>query len=293
MWSEKGWTLGKLHKSIRIFCAGFMAMLLLTGVIFPRIPVLAESSGEQKLTVSLFGAKEKVWESFRVDQGKSFSASVFVKENTGFCDAAITVSYDPNLLTYEKVYLSAELRRRVGPAIIQQNVDGSRASVTIQVSSGDLKATGADRFRGYDVTLSKGTKLLTVQFLGNQAVGNAARQDTSSEIQASVDSVSNESGTNMNWDTENDVQAVEKTSREVWIRGERSYGDISEDGRVNLVDAAYLLQYYNGVRELTNDQIRHGDVNGDGSVTLVDVLLIMRSYNNGQYTGWDPARIPR
>ena len=46
-----------------------------------------------------------------------------------------------------------------------------------------------------------------------------------------------------------------------------------------LVDALYVVQYYNKVRYFTYDQKTAADVNKNGTVDLVDALLIMQYYN--------------
>ena len=56
-------------------------------------------------------------------------------------------------------------------------------------------------------------------------------------------------------------------------------GDVNGDGNINLIDASYVLQSYNGVRDLTSDQIERADVNGSDTVTLVDAFRIMKYYN--------------
>ena len=51
------------------------------------------------------------------------------------------------------------------------------------------------------------------------------------------------------------------------------------DSKINLIDVTYALQYYNGVRRLTNEQIENADVNNDSKVNLVDVLMILKKVN--------------
>ena len=61
----------------------------------------------------------------------------------------------------------------------------------------------------------------------------------------------------------------------------KKLGDVNQDGSINLLDATYVLQAYNGVRKLTETQEKLADVNGDKKVNLVDVLKIMK-YCNGE-----------
>ena len=60
-----------------------------------------------------------------------------------------------------------------------------------------------------------------------------------------------------------------------------SKGDvcIDVDGVINLLDVTYALQYYNGVRRLTDEQFENADVNNDSKVNLVDVLMILKKVN--------------
>ena len=61
----------------------------------------------------------------------------------------------------------------------------------------------------------------------------------------------------------------------------KKLGDVNQDENINLLDATYVLQAYNGVRKLTETQEKLADVNGDKKVNLVDVLKIMK-YCNGE-----------
>lgn len=58
-----------------------------------------------------------------------------------------------------------------------------------------------------------------------------------------------------------------------------SKGDVCIDGVINLLDVTYALQYYNGVRRLTDEQFENADVNNDSKVNLVDVLMILKKVN--------------
>lgn len=59
------------------------------------------------------------------------------------------------------------------------------------------------------------------------------------------------------------------------------FGDVSGDGKVNLIDATMILRYYNQEKnsELTEDQLKRADVDQSGKVNLVDAVLIIRYYN--------------
>ncbi len=56
-------------------------------------------------------------------------------------------------------------------------------------------------------------------------------------------------------------------------------GDVNNDGNIDLIDALWILQYYNNVKELTDDEKTAADVDKNGTVDLVDALRIMKYYN--------------
>ncbi len=53
-------------------------------------------------------------------------------------------------------------------------------------------------------------------------------------------------------------------------------GDVTIDGKVDLVDAILLMQYLAGNKELTIRQLKAADVNKDGKINVGDVTIIMQ-----------------
>ena len=61
------------------------------------------------------------------------------------------------------------------------------------------------------------------------------------------------------------------------------YGDVNNDGGINIFDATLVIQATLGLTTLTSSQIQKGDVSGDGRVTAYDAALILQKiagYNN-------------
>ena len=56
-------------------------------------------------------------------------------------------------------------------------------------------------------------------------------------------------------------------------------GDINGNKKIDLVDALYIVQYYNKVRYFMEEQKTVADVNKNAMVDLVDALLIVQYYN--------------
>jgi len=57
---------------------------------------------------------------------------------------------------------------------------------------------------------------------------------------------------------------------------EVTYGDVNQDGSIDVRDVVLAMQYIIGLKDLTEDQFKAADVNKDGSVDVQDVTMIMR-----------------
>ena len=54
------------------------------------------------------------------------------------------------------------------------------------------------------------------------------------------------------------------------------YGDVTDDGIVDIGDAIKILRYDAGLDTLTEDQLIAGEVTGDGIVDIGDAIKILR-----------------
>ena len=57
------------------------------------------------------------------------------------------------------------------------------------------------------------------------------------------------------------------------------YGDVNNDGKVDIMDANLVCSHYNELITLTETQLLAADVNGDGIVNIMDANLICSYYN--------------
>lgn len=62
-------------------------------------------------------------------------------------------------------------------------------------------------------------------------------------------------------------------------------GDINADGKINAVDARWVLQSASGARTLDNVQIIAADVNGDDKVNAVDARWILQVASGARTLG--------
>lgn len=53
-------------------------------------------------------------------------------------------------------------------------------------------------------------------------------------------------------------------------------GDVNSDGKVNIIDARWLLQVSSGNRVLTDEQKAVADVNGDGKINIIDARWLLQ-----------------
>ena len=100
---------------------------------------------------------------------------------------------------------------------------------------------------------------------------------TTSSVTAEISQVGNKSETDMIGTGTACTVSITGTSG-----GEEqqpSLGDVNADKKIDLVDAVYILQHYNQVREFTETQKATADVTKDGTVNLVDALMIMKHFN--------------
>lgn len=229
--------------------------------------------GKRTTTLSMYGKDETADSALTVAAGGSVNVPIYVKENTGFNALKVTVEYNKDYFSYNKVTLSSELRAY---ADLSVDYDSSgKVTVSLITSSSDIRLKDLTKLFDFNFTAKVSTTVGTI-----------------AAMKVTVNQVNNVSDVTMDGES---YEADGLTpiaqyvySRNVEVTDSVELGDVNADGNVNLVDAAYLLQYYNGVRYLNSEQIKLGDVNGSGTITLVDVLMIMKKYN-GESITFTPA----
>ena len=175
---------------------------------------------------------------------------VKIEQNTGFSALGITVEYGSGLI-YKSVDLSSEMKAYVD---CKEYSNVSTGKLTIAIAAlKDIKLVGTD-----------------LLYLNFEATPDSL--DITADIKVTVTQVENQSLVSMNG-------ANKSKTCTVSFEEELKLGDVNGDGNINLIDASYVLQSYNGVRDLTSDQIERADVNGSDTVTLVDAFRIMKYYN--------------
>ena len=81
-------------------------------------------------------------------------------------------------------------------------------------------------------------------------------------------------------DQQGDIFSYNSATSSVTITDQQhTLGDVSGDGKVNLIDVLYVIQYYNNTKTFTSAEKTAADVNRDGKVDLTDALKILQYYN--------------
>lgn len=188
--------------------------------------------------------------------GRDVRVPVRITRNTGFNSASFTASYDTTHMKFQSLELSSAMKAYVECYATRE--DGDKITISMISASDDIYITG-DIF------------YLNFKVYDNAVVGYKAN------LAVKINEVHNISQVSMDPMEEMDS----KTSATITYKNRFPMGDVNMNYQIDLVDATMLLQYYNGMIELDEDeeQLNLGDVDGSGSINLTDVLLIMRYYN--------------
>ena len=178
---------------------------------------------------------------------------VTIEKNTGFNAIAVTFTYESQKLNY----VGYKLSPRALTYLNYKTEDNSTAGLVsiCFVGNDDTKFTG---------------DFLTLEFQPRTT------SDGTAQITPAIKELRDVSGVA---DLKSSLTTKNKISVQ-FVEGKK-LGDVNQDGSINLLDATYVLQAYNGVRKLTETQEKLADVNSDKKVNLVDVLKIMK-YCNGE-----------
>lgn len=192
-------------------------------------------------------------ENVSVPVGRSVKVPISAVKNTGFSSLGLKVTYtSPKRIKCTNVEMSSKLKAY---AECWAHYDDVAGEVTIGVvnSEKDITVTG---------------DLFELEFTAD----DTALEGESIVVRVEVTDVDNVSETDMAGTGSDTVGTISITKAV-------EKGDVNMDGSITLVDATYLLQYYNGIRTFNVIQEEVGDVDGSGKITLTDVLKILKYYN--------------
>lgn len=212
---------------------------------------------------------------------KEIKVPISIKSGSLYAGFRIAFTYNSGLLTYEGYELSQTAGAYV-QMITQSDPIPSSNLITRNialVSSRDINQPGEFIYLKFKtasgVASGVGGANLTITLY------EAVNQSRAPMTYTLTSGTNSQSGTTTLAQTLNQNIPITFTTRQV-LRG-----DVNYDGKINLVDALMVMQYYNGIRELSQEEKQNevgseyerADVNQSGTVTLVDALLILKYYN--------------
>ena len=198
--------------------------------------------------------------------GNSFiSIPVKFTTNDGFLTLALSAGYDPTKLVFDSVRVADSIKSKV--TISSTTITQSGSVITANISATEeIKTTGVlfyVNFKALNQTTSGSSSGTT----GTSSSGTIG----TTEVALSIDSATNkDESAYVFTGTKSAVTITEK---------EHTLGDVNGNNKIDLVDALYIIRYYNKVQTLTSVQLTASDVNKNGTVDLVDAVLIMQYYN--------------
>ena len=202
--------------------------------------------GNRKLTLEMSDV--------HVHIGDVVKIPVRIKENTGFNAVGIRITYPDQIFENPSIELSDDMKAYVDCAT--KYSDGGAISLALVKAGNDFTKKDVDFFT------------INLDIKSDRSIGAG----TGFPITMTLRTVQNVSHVPISGgDTE--------YSSNVVVDGKYKLGDVNKDGERDLLDATFVLQYYNGIREFDASEKYIADVNSSNSITLADVLLIMRDYN--------------
>lgn len=170
----------------------------------------------------------------------------------GFSVLGLDVSYDPTVLEYQDTIIDDKYKSVLELKSVYNDVDNKTIKIAL-VGARDITDTGNFAkivFKVKESSDSQGVKTTNIGLKATQ--------------------ITNVSGVSV---------PVTTTGSIISIGVALNVGDVNGDNAINLLDALWILQYYNGVRTFDDSAFKRADVNNSNKVNLVDALMIMKYYN--------------
>lgn len=189
----------------------------------------------------------------------AISVPIAIKTNDGFAALGLTINYDATLFDYKALEVDSNLKDKI-------------ALKDIYPTDGQIKAAFV---AGQNITDAGAFLNLTLETKEGAPMGST------SDVTITVTQVADYDEESLNGTGAVYTVALTENTPDP---GQKS-GDVNNDGSVDLVDALCILQYYNSVKVLTDNEKTAADVDRNGTVDLVDALRIMKFYN-GEISGF-------
>ena len=177
---------------------------------------------------------------------------IHVVKNVGINGLGLSISFDTDVLTFEQITIESGYKNKITLQSVYEESGKGRIGASF-LASNAITDTGV--FANLHFKIKDNVKAGTV-----------------STVKVEVLQVTNKT---------EDLTAGAAASATVTVKEEVIYdeGDVTGDGKINLLDALCILRHYNGEITLTDSQLEAADTNSDEKVNLADALQILRYYN--------------
>ena len=209
----------------------------------------------QKLTLTNSQAKTVTLSLGIVKGNGRISVPVYFSRNDGFNKIKLRITYNKNILAFQSITLAPEVQS------------------TLTQSDYNMSSYGGYLTTEYTATADVNTSgnLMYIDFQLANGMTAYSNNGISTDVTVAIESVEDQQG---------DIFSYNSATSSVTITDQvHTLGDVSGDGKINLVDVLYVIQYYNNTKTFTNAEKTAADVNRDGKVDLTDALKILQYYN--------------
>lgn len=179
--------------------------------------------------------------------------------SSGFRDIQFSTSYDQTKLKCVSIQPDVSVSTKLA----------QRGSMETQNGVSTISFTSSEQ-----ITTSGNLFNCTFQVLNNSTATGTIKDPVLTEVMFEVKSIADNQGSSF------DLSQAKAKSIVTITDGAQTLGDVNGDSKIDLVDALYIIQFYNGVRSsLTSKEHASADVNKDGQVNLIDARIILEFYN--------------
>ena len=183
------------------------------------------------------------------------SVPVYFSRNDGFNKIKLGISYNKNILAFQSVTLAPEVQSTLTQSDYNMSSYGGYLT-TEYTAAADVNTSG---------------NLMYIDFQLANGMTAYSNNGISTDVTVTIESVEDQQG---------DIFSYNSATSSVTITDQQhALGDVSGDGKVNLIDVLYVIQYYNNTKTFTSAEKTAADVNRDGKVDLTDALKILQYYN--------------
>lgn len=209
----------------------------------------------QKLTLTNSQAKTVTLSLGIVKGNGHISVPVYFSRNDGFNKIKLGISYNKYILAFQSVTLAPEVQSTLAQSDYNMSSYGGYLT-TEYTAAADVNTSG---------------NLMYIDFQLANGMTAYSNNGISTDVTVAIESVEDQQG---------DIFSYNSATSSVTITDQQhTLGDVSGDGKINLIDVLYVIQYYNNTKTFTSAEKTAADVNRDGKVDLTDALKILQYYN--------------